>query len=460
MKPAKRHFFVWIFFFAFFHCLCSAQAAKPVSYCLKVRIEPESGGLFAEGKFRVIPADQSRREFDFNLHGTFLVQGIKVNGLPADFRTERNEPWMIIPSSKKITVKIPEADDRKTLDVDIVYHGKLEEIPEFGASENQKWALDDRINPRMIELASYSCWYPQFSFGVRFDTDLALTLPDGWNCVCSGEKTVEWKEDGRTLSRWLSGGDTDIVIVGSPRLKLKTHKGNQINIHLYHTQMPDDFLDSEIRQIEQVVELYSRLLGTTVIPGGTVKHVFSPKRKGQGGAGIARPGMIVTSEGRTLDGLKKDPGYSLFHGIAHEIAHFWWNFGSAQGDWINETFAEYFASVADQHIVSEKKFADNLEKYGDLVEGLTADAPPLSSVPFAEGETNYIVRYYKGSLMLDDIRGRIGDKLFFEICRDFFNAFHHDLVGTPEFRKFWEKRIPGFREVLYAWLDSSGGCRI
>ena len=427
---------------------------------MNVRIEPESGELFAKGKFKVITEDRSRREFDFNLHGTFLVQDLKVNGRPADFRTERNEPWMIIPSSKKVTVKIPRVNDRNIIDVDIIYHGKLEDIPEFGAYEDQKWALDDRINSRMIELANYSCWYPQFSFGVRFDTDLVLSLPEGWNGVCSGKKTAEWKEDGRMLSRWLSADDTDIVVVASPQLKLKTHEGSKINIQIYHTQMPDDFLDSEIRQIERTVDLYTHLLGPTVIPAGTVKHVFSPKRKGQGGAGIARPGMIVTSEGRTLDALKKDPDFSLFHGIAHEIAHFWWNFGSGQGDWVNETFAEYFASVADQHIMSEEKFENNLERYSQMVEGLPDTAPPLSSVPFAEGETNYIVRYYKGSLMLDDIRGRIGDKRFFEICRNFFSEFHRDLIGTPEFRNFWGKRIPEHQEVLNAWLDSAGGLPI
>jgi len=457
MKPFRKSLALWMLFSVSFLCTYSAEITRPSFYRLKVRIEPESGELSVEGKFHVILGDPSRKEIDFNLHGTFSIQRLKVNGRPADFQMETNEPWIIIPSSKKITVEIPEVDDRKTIDVDIVYLGKLEDIPEFGTFEDQKWALDDQINPRMIELANYSCWYPQFSFGVRFDTDLVLSLPDGWNCVCSGEKIDEWKDRNRKLSRWVSRNDTDIVIVGSPQLKLKTYKGNRINIHLYHTQMPESYLESEISQIEETFNLYTELLGSTAIPAGTVKHVFSPKRKGQGGAGIARPGMIVTSEGRTLDELKNDPDFSLFHGIAHEIAHFWWNFGSGQGDWINETFAEYFASVADQRIMSEEKFKSDLESYRELVKELPDDAPPLSSVPFAEGETNYIVRYYKGSLMLDDIRNRIGDRIFFQICRDFFQKLHHDLIGTTEFRGFWGDRLPEHKDVLNAWLDSPGG---
>jgi hypothetical protein len=88
------------------------------------------------------------------------------------------------------------------------------------------------------------------------------------------------------------------------------------------------------------MNLFTQRLGKTTIPSGTIKLVFSPKHKGQGRAGIVRPGMIVTSEGRMLEELARDPKFSLLRDLTHEIAHFWWNFGAGQGDWINETFAE------------------------------------------------------------------------------------------------------------------------
>jgi hypothetical protein len=449
MKPLKKRFLLWAIFSIVLFAN-SGELAKPAFYHLKVRIEPESRELSVEGKFRVILGEQTLKDFAFNLHGTFSIQRLEADGRRVDFRVERNEPSIIIPSSNKIVVNIPNVGNRKIIDVDIVYHGKLEDIPEFDSSEDQKWALDDQINPRMVELANYSCWYPQFSFGVRFDIELVLSLPAGWNCVCSGKKIDDWKEENRNLSQWVSKNDTDILIVGSPQLKLKTYKGNPVNIHLYYTQLPESFLNSEISQIEETIGLYTDLSGPIAIPARTVKHVFSPKRKGQGGAGIARPGMIVTSEGRTLENLKNNPEFSLSHGIAHEIAHFWWNFGSGQGDWINETFAEYSASLADQRIISEEQFRIDLNSYRQMVKALPDDTPCLSSVPFSEGKTNYIVRYYKGSLMLDDIRNRIGERTFFKICRDFFRTFHHDLIGTTEFRLFWGDKLPECKDVLNA----------
>jgi hypothetical protein len=131
--------------------------------------------------------------------------------------------------------------------------------------------------------------------------------------------------------------------------------------------------------------------------------------------------MIVTSEGRTLDALNKDPGYSLFSGIAHEIGHFWWSFGTGQGDWINETFAEYFSLIAEQKI-----------------------------------STN-TVRYYKGSLMLDYFRNLLGNEKFFKICREFYQKFNQTEIGMAEFRSFWGEKLGVHKKELNIWLDSKGG---
>jgi len=456
-KKSKRWLFFFSVYFSCFFWALSSEHAHPKSYHLKVHIEPESGEIFVQSKLCIHFSDTPLEKFSFNLHGTFQINKLKINGRPAEFTEMKNKPWIIFPCTKKITVYLPEKNKAQDLRMEMTYHGKLKNIPEFGTHKNQKLALDDQVNSRMIELASYSCWYPLFTFGNRFDIHLELSLPENWNCVCSGEEIKTQKNGERMFSHWSSVDDTDIVIVASPQLKLKSYQGDGINIHIYHTQMPQSFINQEIEQIEKTVHLYTNLLGKTVIPGRIVKHVFSPKQKGQGGAGIARPGMIITSEGLTLESLKKDPAFSLFHGMAHEIAHFWWNFGSNQGDWINETFAEYFSSVADQRIISEEKFQNNLEKYLSLTNPLSETAPSLSKVPFEGGKINYIVRYYKGSLMLDSIRKRVGDFEFFSICKDFYQTFFGDLIGTDEFREFWENKLGKNKLLLNKWLDSQGG---
>lgn len=78
-------------------------------------------------------------------------------------------------------------------------------------------------------------------------------------------------------------------------------------------------------------------------------------------------------------------------------------------------------------------------------------------MPFLNDDVGYIVRYYKGPLMLDFFRNLLGDGEFFKICRDFFKTYSKSLISTPDFRHFWKERLGVHNEKLDLWLDSKGG---
>jgi len=246
----------------------------------------------------------------------------------------------------------------------------------------------------------------------------------------------------------------DILILASPNYKQKSVHEAGVNLEIYHTQMPEQFIKLEGTQIAGVLKLYSADLGEANIPGGTVKHVYSPKRKGQGKAGISRPGLIATSEGLTLEALAQDPKFSLFQGIAHEIGHYWWNFGVEQGDWVNEAFAEYFSAIAVEKLSSKEEFRAVVADYRKQVAALPPDAPPLATVPQWSG---FVVRYYKGSLMLDNLRQIMGDEKFFQASREFYQSYTGKPTGTTEFRAFWKAKLGTQANLVDAWLDSPGG---
>lgn len=430
---------------------------SPVTYELTVKIEPAQGTIAVQGKFDVPIKDSSAKEITFDLHETFTIDKLLVDGKKADFSFREKEFSFLNPATRTVVVTLPPITSQKIAHVDISYSGRLKVLPEFGAEPNQKLALDDQINSRMIELASYSSWYPQFPFGTPIHSEISVSLPQGWIPICSGKKLDERISKGRIITRWSSPKDVDILILASPNYKIKSARVAGTLIEIYHTQMPQAFIDREFQQISGVLNLYTGQLGRTSIPGDTVKHVFSPKRKGQGMAGIARPGIIATSEGRTLDSLATDPDFSLFQGVAHEIAHFWWNFGAGQGDWVNEAFAEYFSAIAVQKISSGEDFQKVLAGYRKNVNELPPDAPSLSNVPFAGGQVNYVVRYKKGSLMLNDLRSAMGDDKFYAASKKFFQTYKGQRIGTAEFRAFWKKELGNQASLVDIWLDSPGG---
>ncbi|HEV2401868.1 MAG TPA: M1 family aminopeptidase [Candidatus Sulfotelmatobacter sp.] len=438
--------------------LCSTalwSQEKPVAYDLKVTIEPKQGSLHVAGKIDV-PVEPGAKNLQFGLHEMFDISKLRINGQPAEYKSEAGEPIPIFPTKKNVIVRLPATVPPGRILLEIEYGGKLKQLGEFGAEPEQKLSLDDQINGRMVELATYSSWYPEFgTFGHPIDTVLEVSLPGGWISICSGRKIDEREKSGRIVTRWSSSRDTDILITAAPNYKRKVIPLAEGQLEIYYTQLPEAFINEEGQQIAAVMDLFTTGLGETTIPSGTVKHVFSPKRKGQGRAGISRPGMIVTSEGRILDQLAADPKFSLLQDIAHELAHFWWNFGAGQGDWINEAFAEYSSAVAVERIVSEEQFQKVLEGYRREVKELPSDAPSLAKVPF-DG-SGFGVRYCKGSLMLDWMRQNMGSDQFYAAARDFFQTYRGKATGTAEFRSFWKQELGDKKDLLDVWLDSPGG---
>lgn len=427
----------------------------PVSYDLKMTIEPKQGTLAVRGKISV-PVDASAKILQFALHKTFVIKKLRVNDRAVKFSVYPGDPSPIYPATRKVIVKLPENVSAGKVQLDIEYGGRLKEIPEFGTFAGQKQAMDDQINSRLVELANYSSWYPQFFvFGHPIETVLEVSLPKEWIAICSGKKSDEREQDGRTVTRWASVWDTDILITAARNYKGKVIPLSDGQIDIYYTQLPEEFIDREGGEIAAVMTLFTQGLGSTTIPSGAIKLVFSPKRKGQGRAGIARPGMIVTPEGLMMEALAKDPKFSLLQDLAHEIGHFWWNFGAGQGDWINEAFAEYGSAVAVEQIVSEEQFQKVMEGYRSEVRALPAAAPSLAKVPF-DG-SGFVVRYYKGSLMLDSIRQTMGNDAFAAAARAFFQTYTGKSIGTAEFRSFWKDKLGENKGLIDVWLDSGGG---
>lgn len=427
---------------------------KPVVYDLKVVIEPAAGTIAVRGRIEA-PVKVGSKSVEFGLHEAFAVRRLAVDGRRARFSVYPAEPSPLLPTRRNVIVTLPAPAMQDEIHLEIEYGGKLKVLPEFGAAPRGQPAMDDQINSRMVELANYSSWYPQFGvYGRPIESKLEVSLPSRWTAICSGTK-LESVRDKRDITRWSSAKDLDVLILAAPNYKREVTVVSAGQIEIYYTRLPKEFVDREGQEIGSIMSMMSQALGEPPIPSSTVKHVFSPKRKGQGRAGIARPGMIVTSEGRVLEELAKNPKYSLFQDVAHEVAHFWWNFGAGQGDWINEAFAEYSSAVAVRQIFGQQEFERVLDRYRHEVRELPTDAPPLAKVAF-DG-SGFVIRYYKGSLMLENLRQTMGEAEFRDAAREFYQTFSGKSIGTAEFRSFWKQKLGTKKDLIDTWLDSTGG---
>jgi hypothetical protein len=187
------------------------------------------------------------------------------------------------------------------------------------------------------------------------------------------------------------------------------------------------------------------------------------------GFGQAPPGtMFITSEAfnPTLDPSSRIFSQGINHRYAHEIAHQYWGsvikMASNDERWVNESFAEYSASL----LIKEAKSAGDYKLMQNAWKTNANEAKALSSIVTAqrlrdvgnEGDAfwdrTHLI-YDKGAYLLSVMHKELGDKPFLSFLRNFQARFAWKLTTTQDmlavlqqvtnkdYTEFFEKNVYG-----------------
>ena len=110
---------------------------------------------------------------------------------------------------------------------------------------------------------------------------------------------------------------------------------------------------------------------------------------------------------------------ALEYPVSHEMAHFWWHFGSGGNDgpngFINESFAQYNSLLYYRNIRGERAFRNLI---GEMLASL--NGKPLSMYGdeyYATPDATTTTLYGIGSLILLSLHDRLGDEAFYTFLR-------------------------------------------
>lgn len=371
-------------------------------------------------------ASQDLSSFNLDFQA-FQIASVTVNDTSAAF--EHTDGELIITPAESL-----DAGDLFT--VEVAYTGSPESYPFTQTIADQGWYdLGDQL-VGMGEPAGASTWFPVNEHPSDKATyTFRLTVDQPYMAIANGVLSEKIEGDSATTFVWEMrqpmASYLSLVAVGEFTEFVNESSGD-LPIISYAEPDVADQAQAAFTRTGDIVALFSELFGAYPFEsvGGLVVD---------GGFGFA----LETQSLPIYDGIivRGRPEVSEMF-VAHELAHQW--FGNSVSPagwrdiWLNEGFATYASWLWFESKGVEIQETFVLQSYGAILTILanptrTAPGVPLTGDPGAEDIFNGTVVYSRGALTLHALRLTVGDEMFFDIVRTYYDRFKYGNATTADF---------------------------
>jgi hypothetical protein len=191
-------------------------------------------------------------------------------------------------------------------------------------------------------------------------------------------------------------------------------------------------LKSVSKACQEIYEYYSSQFGPQ--EHAYLKYVINPLK---GGGGYSRTKFVSMKASSFSERFK--------NGMAHEMAHFWWNKAdtSTWEDWLNESFAE----TSKLLYLREN---DNRESFNSLIKQFrekTQKTPPIWGIA-RDSKEAYAALYKKGPLILLAFEKKLGTEKFYKILK---SVLTKNIRNTADFLNLIETE---WSKELRIWFEN------
>lgn len=280
-------------------------------------------------------------------------------------------------------------------------------------------------------------WYPCFdNFRERSTFSFHITTPEGYKAFCGGmltgntinpDGTVTWHwELEQSIPSYLAS-----VAVSTYATVEWEYEGMEATIPVQagvkaidSNKLKDSFihLNDAMEAFENGYGPYRwDRVGYVAVPfsGGAMEHACN----------IAYPNFAI------------DGSLNWESLMAHELAHSWWGnlvtCSEASEMWLNEGWASFSEFLFTEHVYGTAAYREAIDathleviRYGYAYDGNVFE--PLAGV--THDNTYGYTTYTRGALTIHNLRGYMGDDLFFECISSFLDTYAFQPVTSEQFR--------------------------
>jgi hypothetical protein len=384
-------------------------AVRVTHYDITAEIAPEKKFLTATATLTLEGA--AGGPLRLFLHKEFSVEKVSSRGMALPFRIPEGAPTELTysPSARAVDIDWPlKGRPAKTGEVEIVYSGPVSET------------INDvnLISGHLVEIASYCAWYPLVKDSRNFTYSLAVTLPAGFRSATDGDlvsETASGSKITRRYRRELTG--LDIPFFASDDIKVKARESRSLNAAIYYRKLDDRLAEESLDLAVRAADLLSEKLGPPSAKGKLIV-VCSPRS----GWGYSRVPMIIGPEEYIMSQLAQPSGkIENFHGLVHEIGHFWWMIAdtSTSADWINESLAEFSSLWAMEAIFGRAEVDRIMRRYGGDIFYYQTEGKAIAGTKRSDPSA-YVLFYEKGAYVFQMLRDVLGEGRLFSVLKNYY----------------------------------------
>jgi hypothetical protein len=424
--------------------------ALSLSHEIDVSIFPPDKSLRATDIIRLAPEEIADGEVRFLINRSMTVEDIRADiGVERWYTEEDVDPGLFKPDadssdlefigrSKGIFIAFPEgapADD--PVSVEIEYSGVLYDSIQAPAEAYAKGfgTTTGLIEDRGVFLTNESLWYP-FQFGTMFTFVITADVPYDWMPVSQGDLRDEWiatvDSEDRLFTVWSEPNPTPEIylVAGKYYRHEEFHDGTWVMTYTY--EQSDSLSRVYLDATKRYIGMYERLIGD--YPFGKFALVENFWQTGYGmpsftflGNKVIRlPFIVRTSYG-------------------HEILHNWWG-NSVYVDYATGNWCEGLTTYGADYLYKEQMSPEEARDYRHhtliAFNNYVSEAEdfPLSDFHERHDAASQSVGYGKSLMVYHMLRKSLGDSLFWESLREFYEGSRFTIAS-------WNDLAEAFDEV-------------
>jgi len=390
-------------------------------YNLSFDLFPEEKKFNASATIKVRKRLNEIDTIQFNFYDNYTINSVEINGMPAEF----------VFMEKLISI-INNYSVADTFEVRIEYSGRPERAGFAGFSFSK---IDGTSLVYTLSEPTYaSSWFPCNDFPTdKALLDIWITNDSSQVSVSNGTLIGVEKNDSRSTYHWKTLYPISTYLIAIYSSDYVHFKDDYISIDELDTMTIDYYVladnlenaKTDFAEHPKIIKFFADTFG---------EYPFVKEKYG-----VAEfLWQFGAMEHQTITGVASNilGGNNFFEDIyVHEVAHHWW--GDAVGPktwkdiWLNEGFSTYSEALFDEHFygvralqskminLSQGKLRGSLENPGVFIFSQTV--------------------YNKGAWVLHMLRWELGDELFFEILRIYYEEYKYSNASTNDFRRVCEK---------------------